>query len=218
MNHNYQRDISGCGLTGVISRKKKLISGSEIIKSICLMNDRGNGLGAGFAAYGIYPDFEDFYAFHIMYDDPSIRLTVEEYLKANFRMEKIEEIPTRPVKAIAISPLLVRYFVKPLKERMAGDVGEDDFVVNQLQRMDVDPAGKEAVVVGPDRRPVARLLAVQLGHYQRRFGAMPFDETMDLLESKGLDEAQAGQVADGLEILAMALATIKDDAPAPPAH
>jgi hypothetical protein len=25
-------------------------------------------------------------------------------------------------------------------------------------------------------------------------------------------------VADGLEILAMALATIKDDAPAPPAH
>ena len=141
MNHNYQRDISGCGLTGVISRKKKLISGSEIIKSICLMNDRGNGLGAGFAAYGIYPDFEDFYAFHIMYDDPSIRLTVEEYLKANFRVEKIEEIPTRPVKAIAISPLLVRYFVKPLKERMAGDVGEDDFVVNAVMKINSEIDG-----------------------------------------------------------------------------
>jgi hypothetical protein len=76
----------------------------------------------------------------------------------------------------------------------------------------INDASRDAVVT------VARLLAVQLGHYQRRFGAMPFDETMDLLESKGLDEAQAGQVADGLEILAMALATIKDDAPAPPAH
>lgn len=59
----------------------------------------------------------------------------------------------------------------------------------------------------------ARLLAVHLGRYQKKFGAMPFDEAIDLLESKGLDENQADQVADGLEILAMALASVKDDEP-----
>jgi len=66
-------------------------------------------------------------------------------------------------------------------------------------------ASREAVVAA------ARMLAVQLGQYQSKFGAMPFDETMDLLENSGLSEHQAAQVADGLEILAMALASVKDD-------
>ena len=54
MNHDYQKDISGCGLTGLISRKRRRIGGADIVKSLCLMTDRGNGLGAGYAAYGIY--------------------------------------------------------------------------------------------------------------------------------------------------------------------
>ena len=74
------------------------------------MNDRGNGLGAGYAAYGIYPEFEDHYAFHVMYDDPSSKVEVEDYLKGNFRIEKTEEIPTTPVEEIGISPMLIRYF------------------------------------------------------------------------------------------------------------
>lgn len=71
------------------------------------------------------------------------------------------------------------------------------------ERMSND-ASKEAVVAA------ARMLAVQLGHYQRKFGAMPFDATIDLLECKGLDESQAGRLADGLETLAMALASVKE--------
>jgi hypothetical protein len=42
------------------------------------------------------------------------------------------------------------------------------------------------------------------------------DENIDLLESKGLTDVQADRVADGLEVLAMALATIKDDEPDTP--
>ena len=57
----------------------------------------------------------------------------------------------------------------------------------------------------------ARLLAVQIGHYQRKFGVLPLDETIDLLETETLDEGQAGWIADGLEILAVALASIKED-------
>lgn len=71
-------------------------------------------------------------------------------------------------------------------------------------------ASREAVVTA------ARMLAIQLGHYQRKYGALPFDETIDLLESSGLSEDQADRVADGLEILAMAMATVKDDVQPPP--
>jgi len=74
----------------------------------------------------------------------------------------------------------------------------------------IDDASKEAVAAA------ARMLAVHLGHYQRKFGAIPLDETIDLMESTGLSEEQAGQVADGLEILAMALASVEDEQPPPP--
>ncbi|MDP2688806.1 MAG: glutamine amidotransferase family protein [Deltaproteobacteria bacterium] len=141
MNHDYQKDIAGCGLTGLISKKKERVSGSFIAKSLCLMNDRGNGLGAGYAAYGIYPDFKDFYALHIMYDEASVRWSVEEYLKSNYHVEKVEEIPTFPVKTISISPLLVRYFVKPLKEKVAGDAREADFVVNTVMKVNSEMDG-----------------------------------------------------------------------------
>jgi glutamate synthase domain-containing protein 1 len=139
MNRTWQKDISGCGLTGIISRKKKPIDGGVIIKSLCLMNDRGNGLGAGFAAYGIYPEFEDFYALHVMYDYPTSR--AEDFLRANCEIEKIEEIPTRPVKAIAISPLLMRYFVKPKKDARAPGESEDDFLVRTVMKINSEIEG-----------------------------------------------------------------------------
>ncbi|MBI5430798.1 MAG: glutamine amidotransferase family protein, partial [Nitrosomonadales bacterium] len=85
--------------------------------------------------------FKDFYAFHIMYDDPSVRWTAEEYLRNNYHIEKIEEIPTFPVKAIPISPLLVRYFMRPLKDKMVGDVQEEDFVVNSVMKVNSEIEG-----------------------------------------------------------------------------
>ena len=82
--HNFQKDISNCGLTGFISKNGTLVEGDVIIKSIALMHDRGNGLGGGFAAYGIYPDYKEHYAFHLMYEgDMAVQLT-EEYLGEHF--------------------------------------------------------------------------------------------------------------------------------------
>jgi hypothetical protein len=54
-----------------------------------------------------------------------------------------------------------------------------------------------------------------VANFQRLHGTLPMDENIDLLESKGLTETQADRVADGLEVLAMALATIRDDEPDP---
>jgi len=63
---------SGCAISGIINKKGKSFSGEDIIKSISLMHERSNGLGGGFAAYGIYPEYKDLYAFHIFYDDFNI--------------------------------------------------------------------------------------------------------------------------------------------------
>ena len=141
MTHNFQKDIAGCGLTGLIDKKGKGVDGSQIKKSLTLMNDRGNGLGAGYAAYGIYPEFEDHYAFHVMYDFDSSRMEVEEILKANYDIEKKEEIPTAKVDSIVINPLLMRYFVKPKAEKIRPDMGEEDFVVQFVMKVNSEIEG-----------------------------------------------------------------------------
>jgi hypothetical protein len=42
----------------------------------------------------------------------------------------------------------------------------------------IDATSKDALA------QAARMLAVQCGHYQRKFGVLPFDEAMDLLASE----------------------------------
>jgi glutamate synthase domain-containing protein 1 len=51
-----------------MNKSGKRMSGEDIIKSIAVMHDRSNGLGGGFAAYGIYPEYKDYYSFYIFYD------------------------------------------------------------------------------------------------------------------------------------------------------
>ena len=56
---------SGCAIAAVISREGQLMTGETIIESMKPMHDRSNGLGGGFAAYGIYPEYRDFFALHM---------------------------------------------------------------------------------------------------------------------------------------------------------
>lgn len=52
---------SGCAIAAVLSREGRLMTGETIIESMKPMHDRSNGLGGGFAAYGIYPEYRDFF-------------------------------------------------------------------------------------------------------------------------------------------------------------
>ena len=90
---------SGCAIAGIMDKSGKRHDGSDILKSIALMHDRSNGLGGGFAAYGIYPEFAELSAFHIMYECKEARNQTEAYLDQHFISEKQERIPTEPVKA-----------------------------------------------------------------------------------------------------------------------
>ena len=64
---------SGCAIAAVISREGKGITGDLIAEAMKPMHDRSNGLGGGFAAYGIYPEHRDFFALHIFFDHRSTR-------------------------------------------------------------------------------------------------------------------------------------------------
>ena len=105
---------SGCAISGIINKDRTRIDGQTIIKSIALMEeDRSNGLGGGFAGYGIYPQYKDFFALHIFYEDFTVKMKVEEFLDEHFEIESAGTIPTRPVRAIVNKPFIWRYFAKP---------------------------------------------------------------------------------------------------------
>ncbi|TSA08316.1 MAG: hypothetical protein D4R73_08810 [Deltaproteobacteria bacterium] len=141
----YQKDISGCGLSGIINKNGERIKGDSIICSIACQHDRGNGLGGGFAAYGIYPDFKDHYALHIMADNLDALHAAEGFLNQTVSIVHQEKIPTRPNKYITDPPILRRYFIEPVKEgdricRWPG-LSDDDYIVRVVMNVNRDIKG-----------------------------------------------------------------------------
>lgn len=57
LQNPYQDDkvIDACSIFGVMDTSGKRFSGEGVIRAIANMHDRGNGLGGGFAIYGLYP-------------------------------------------------------------------------------------------------------------------------------------------------------------------
>ncbi len=121
---------SGCAISGIFSKSGKPLSGRSIIDSIATMHDRSNGLGGGFAGYGIYPQYKDAYAFHIFYDNTESRLQCEKFLDAHFDVINLSKIPTKKVASITNEPIIMRYFVNPLHNKLKeSQLDEDEFTV-----------------------------------------------------------------------------------------
>ena len=109
---------SGCAIAGIFQKDGKRISGRSIIDSISVMHDRSNGLGGGFAGYGIYPEYKDLYAFHVFYDDTAAKTACESFLDRHFDIVNLSKIPVRRMPQITNEPLIWRYFVKPHHTRL----------------------------------------------------------------------------------------------------
>lgn len=122
-----------CGIAGLISKNRSKENGVRIKRGIVLQTDRGNGLGAGYAAYGIYPDYESSYALHVMAESPAGMLEVEETIKKNFLIHNIEDIPVW-TKKITNSPFFKRFFVEPQSSQLNG-IGEDDFTIEKVMNI-----------------------------------------------------------------------------------
>lgn len=136
------RNPSGCAIAAVISRDGKRFDASKIIESMIPMHDRSNGLGGGFAGYGIYPRYKDFYAFHIFFDDRATRSVTEKYLKEKFEVVLAEEIPTRKIPEITDEPLIWRYFLAPLKSKLlSAQLDEKEFTARVVMHINTEIDG-----------------------------------------------------------------------------
>ncbi|MDR0197338.1 MAG: glutamine amidotransferase family protein [Oscillospiraceae bacterium] len=142
---------SGCAISGIIDKSGKRISGEAIIKSISVMHDRSNGLGGGFAAYGIYPEYKDYYALHIFYDSVTAKRECEEYLEGRFDIINLSKIPVRKIREITDEPLIWRYFVTPLPTRLAdSQLDEREFVARRVFRINTLIDGAYVFSCGKD--------------------------------------------------------------------
>ncbi|MDR3216790.1 MAG: glutamine amidotransferase family protein [Clostridiaceae bacterium] len=133
---------SGCAISGVFNRDGKRVNGSDIITSISVMHDRSNGLGGGFAGYGIYPEYKDFFAFHVFFDSKESRAECEKYLDGRFDVYEKGEIPTRKHKNISGAPGIWRYFIKPRAGILdAAMLDEREFVARTVFFMNTEIKG-----------------------------------------------------------------------------
>lgn len=126
--------IDACSIFGMMDRSGRCFSGHDTITAIANMHDRGNGLGGGFAVYGCYPEFPDWYALHVMFMEYDVREDVEGYLRSHFQLHLAEPIPTRHTTGAGEPPQLWRYFVS-LEDFVAAGQSADDYVVQQVMRV-----------------------------------------------------------------------------------
>jgi glutamate synthase domain-containing protein 1 len=126
--------IDACSIFGMMDRSGKLFSGDGVIKAIANMHFRGNGLGGGFAVYGLYPEYPDCYALHIMYLSDEGKTEVEAFLKQHFRIVAVEEVPTKPIPVIVNPPVVRRYFVEVIS-RNGSEHSDDDYVVETVMKI-----------------------------------------------------------------------------------
>ncbi len=127
---------SGCAISAAVSRDGRRFNGEGIINSMLPMHDRSNGLGGGFAAYGIYPEYKEFYALHIFFNDSMDRTACEEVLKEGFEIVRAENIPIRKIPEITNVPLIWRYFVAPLASVLARlQIDEKEYVARMVMKI-----------------------------------------------------------------------------------
>ena len=124
--HKDPKVIDSCSLFGMMDLSGRRFNSKDPVRAIANMHERGNGLGGGFAVYGLYPEFEDDYALHIMYLDADTKKTVETQLEKWFDIIKSEEVPSREAK-VSDPPIVWRYFGQPKHGQRLQN--PDDYVV-----------------------------------------------------------------------------------------
>src|SRR5512136_721975 len=133
---NDDKDFAGCSIFGMMNLEGKRFSGREPVRAIANMHDRGNGLGGGFAVYGIYPDFKHYYALHIMYLSKDAKERTDRILASRFNIIYDEEMQTRPAD-VHDPPQVWRYFVEPKKGQPEKQT-VDDYVLQTVMRINTE--------------------------------------------------------------------------------
>ena len=133
---------SGCAIAGFISKNGRRISGEKIVRSMATMHERSNGLGGGFAGYGIYPQYKDLYELNVFYDSQDARESCEKYLDHIFEIVNLSKIPVRKSPKIVNEPLIWRYFVTPHHNRLIdSQLDEKEYVARAVIKINTEYEG-----------------------------------------------------------------------------
>jgi len=145
INNLYRDDkvIDACSIFGMMDTSGARFSGKPVVDAIANMHVRGNGLGGGFAVYGLYPEYADYYALHVMYLSRDGQATVEDFLRHRFHVIDSGEVPARPTAGIVNPPAVWRYFLEVKPGEVDGG-SEDDYVVDRV--MEINTKMQEAFV------------------------------------------------------------------------
>jgi len=133
---NDDKDFAGCSIFGMMNLEGKRFSSRDPVKAISNMHERGNGLGGGFAVYGLYPEHADDYAFHIMYLSKEAKEKTGKLLNESFDVIHEEEIPTREAN-VWNPPFVWRYFIQLGKRKPENQIA-DDYVTEKVMRINTE--------------------------------------------------------------------------------
>lgn len=140
-----------CGIISVFDREGGEICGSGIRRALSLMDERGSGEGAGYAVYGAYPDFKDYYALHVFFDNVhEHRIPFEEMLERWGRIVHDEEIPTFEQTNLRKVHTPWRYFFRPDRRLMPWSTSPEEEIVTRLV-MRVNSERKGALIISSGR-------------------------------------------------------------------
>ena len=146
--------MGGCGIAGCMNLEGGRISGNQIALMLETMGERENGLGAGYACYGLFPEHREEYCLQMLFDNEEARCKVEELLKGTGDMTKDEKVYTHRVKTMRPPfPIVWRYFFRPdpkVEWRGRTDLSNDDFMVQLAMHINSDVQGAICVSSGKD--------------------------------------------------------------------
>lgn len=135
----WQGQLGGCGIASCISLKGERIPGDRIARMLTIMEERENGLGAGYACYGLFPDRKDQYCLQFFFDDEEGKRGAEEFLSGRLNIAHDERVFTSEHSTVPNPhPIVWRYFADvPGKREWKGDKGlsEDDYMVELVQHI-----------------------------------------------------------------------------------
>ncbi|QLH74636.1 MAG: hypothetical protein HPY73_03670 [Methanomassiliicoccales archaeon] len=146
--------MGGCGIAALISLDGRPVAGDKIRSMLTIMEERENGLGAGYACYGLFPKNREDYCMQFFFDDEDAKAKVESLLGEHMSIMRDEKVFTRKVKTLRPPyPIVWRYFCQPRrsKEAVGGmDPGEEDHVVNLVMHINDQVDGAMCISSGKD--------------------------------------------------------------------
>lgn len=151
LNNPYGEDKvhDACGLFGMMDLSGRRFGSKDPVEAMSNMHNRGNGLGGGFAIYGLYPEHKDDYAFHIMSLSRESKDKAENLLLENFEVLEAEEMPTNLAANVRSPPILWRYFLRP-RENLVKNLSHDEYVVQNAMRINMETNGAFVFSSGKD--------------------------------------------------------------------